>query len=331
MDPLRGAAVRVQIEVSRAWAIHMRPRRHVLQIRRRRATARLVKPTRTPLPLSSFLSSLRTTVGNSVDDFLTLGDVLRLRGCTSGLAVQYHPSQSSRLWDRIRPPLNVLHCVASNLTADAATLIECSFAGDSKMSIRRAIVAVACVTGNIALAEWGLRHIPPPGNWIDRGRIADSFRDACRHGHAELADWLMTRFGLSPSTIPTYLLICARMADNIAMAQWLMDIGYIPAANEDGCALFIGACCDDNMRFARWVLRTLPFTIDCSRLTATILELCCRVPRGAQFLIETFDVPWADIANIYPGMVKRLDGIPECSSLRKWLVARYGADSAIFA
>ncbi len=287
------------------------------------------------------LSDLQTLVDNSIDDFLSLSDVLHLRGCTQALFKQYHPIRSPQLWLRIKPPLRVYSRAVAVMTAKGACLFEGLYLEAAANEFREYLRKVACVVGNFELVRW-CHTRPALGGLVSE----DSLLALCEHGHLEIAAWVATNTrdsGLDQLWHHQYLRTAARAGDT-KMAKWLLDGGYMPEAS--GYELMALACQHDNIEFAAWVLNTFPIGASSSML-CEILRPAGYVqhytpPRAIRWLIETFDLSWTDIRPIYLPLLSSLDsdnGEPEngdypnpgCShpayrSVYNWLIARYYKD-----
>jgi hypothetical protein len=278
------------------------------------------------------LSSLRNVVGNTFDDFLTLGDALRLRGCGRALAAQYSPSAAPQLWQRIRPPFSEFNRIAGDMRASGAAFFEQLYNGAAKSTFRNHIGTIGCTSGNLDLVRWFYSGPVPVTSLLRPERCLAA---ACKFGQPRIAAWVAAEFNLEPECLhQTFgdeaLLSIACNAGNIAMATWLIQFGYEPKARENGYRLLTRARANDDVSIAAWVLATFPLAMASDDVCALVLEDCASAPRCVRFLIEHFDLPWDDVSEVYTRLLTSLDrgagaDRAACHSVRRWLVVRYGS------
>ncbi len=64
---------------------------------------------------------------------------------------------------------------------------------------------------------------------------------------------------------------------------------------EYGCGIFLEACGCEHFAFAEWVLQKFPIAPNADDLSEFIEDHIYTV----QFLVETFDLGWAEVSNAY--------------------------------
>ncbi len=270
------------------------------------------------------LVGLRSAVADSVDVFLALRDVLRLRECARALTKQYHPEQRPALWRRVRPNVNEFH--RNLLTPAGARLFESVYAGHSRRGYRKMVGEVACRTGNATLVRWIWNG---PNEWHS-GKVERHFCILCEHGYTELAQWLAakTSFTLDIGGIHS-LVWRASCAGDVRTAEWLIAYGWPLAARERGCTLLLNACEHDHLGFAAWVLRRFPLDLSSEHVCGVALVACgVGAPRAVRFLLEAFDLSWEDVRADYLRIMEALDllaieGDAAAQGTREWLMQRF--------
>jgi hypothetical protein len=277
------------------------------------------------------LGHLRTLLGGSIDEYLTLSDVLRLRACGAGLARQYHPEQSPQLWHRIRPPLNQFHRTAVNMTPAGAELFEPLYRGAARHMFREQLRVTACLVDNVDLVGWYHE------GRIDARAEADSLRLLCQYGHAASAARFAAQYSVAPAELNDWQFFATACdTGNIKMAEWLLTFGQYPT-EEGGFKLVHRACRSDNLEFAAWVMTRFPFAVQSAEVCAVLGDPRDLLPgRARRWLIETFDLAWSDVRSVFSQVLAWT--APNCSDTRpdqaadqavhNWIVARYRHDWA---
>lgn len=270
------------------------------------------------------LGYVQTLLDGSVDEFLTINDVLRLRGCDRQLAHQYHPSQSPRLWRRIRPMVNQFHRVAAIMTAAGATMFGLLYQGAAAQSAFQArIREAACMVGNASLIDW--YHKENPDNEY---AAEDTLRLLCEYGHAEHAERFAALYNVPPRALDggQYIEVACEMG-NIKMAEWLLAFGHRPIASY--LSLCIRACVHDNLDCAAWALSIFPHTIQPGMICVKLTDPVNQIPIHAQrWLIEIFDLAWLDVRLVFDQLLNQFDE-PDARPDLDWLIARYFHDWAV--
>lgn len=189
------------------------------------------------LPYDHWLGVLRA---------LTLGDLARLRACTTGLHSRFAPAVAAAAWAAVRPPPAVL--AKLYITAPVVGLAALTAAyGDSLAANSSSGLWHTCCVGDFTAAVWHAARAPPTLNY-------DMWRLACAARNLDLVRWLTAVMGLS-SGGPTDLFLMGSTAAAVdpAIVRWA--IGYFGWSKEDvrtHLSSFLPIFCESDFDGARW-------------------------------------------------------------------------------
>lgn len=268
--------------------------------------------------------TLRNGAGRIIDSFLDFRSVMALRGCSSELRRVYCPDASPLLWQRIRPSFIELRHLARKQTLASVMFLLQIYTGASAYACTTIIHDSAVEAGTLELVKWCIADASPRLN----AKIA--LEGSVKHGRIEVAKWLMEHHHLSLDALSTEALRQACDSGDVRVAQWLHNEGYVRKEGEDGISLLRSACVENHLAVAEWIVGVHGLNRnDIESEDLLIVASDSGAPEMIRWIIEKFELAWADLSDDYTEIVGALRrrlaaGVRDVSSATlKWFMDRY--------
>jgi hypothetical protein len=224
-------------------------------------------------------------------ELLELNDLLAVSECSRHFAksLAVGPLPSGGVWAKLRPA-DVNAAVCAQPTVRRARLVCAAYRPALKYHELAKILARACTTSNLGLAQWSARQLNfgldptqlaslmfatcTEGNvrmakWLvaafnigrnTAGSATLLFRDACKGGRLGVAAWLWTVFALTPRdarAADNYALRHACAGGHLDVVEWLVETFGLDAADAAArdSAAFKAACRNGRLLVADWLAR----------------------------------------------------------------------------
>lgn len=168
------------------------------------------------------MDSLPSDCDALVFRFLTLRDLLTIRGCSRALRVRYDPQQRPHVWRAVRPKGAI---IGTRTSLECARILHRAYAITRTELSEWGTLGNRCRLGDLPAARWLVELFALTA---DDARAFDDWalRGACDNGHLEIAQWLAATFSLTSTdarACDNWALRYACARGHLAVARWLVS------------------------------------------------------------------------------------------------------------
>jgi ankyrin repeat protein len=180
--------------------------------------------------------------------YLRLGDLLAVRGCSRALRRRHGPHRP--VWELVQPTRASLALALPHLSVAAMRLLHAAYRLTDEELGQYCVFETVCAGGGLARFHWFVCEFA-----VDAGGTLEPLLTACSHGQLEVAQWLAGRATceIRAERNRVFHETCAH--GQLAVAQWLADRFALTVADarEHPCRTFSMACANGHLATAQWL------------------------------------------------------------------------------